>query len=248
MGPMITEEYKINIEYQKKSDEEYLAFDPFCHDIVDFKEFGKKKIVKTRKIHECSSPVGKKHMIQIGERVRYECMLDSGDTWLYHWTCFDCINECIFAEDFSIEDCSGFEYIPPTDGKLSKMRPDLDHTDFARAQIADSIETHDEYDSVVLSLAVYPDQGSNFTYPALGLAGEAGEVADKIKKVLRDKNGILHESDRVAILKEIGDVMWYCAALSAELGSSSKECAQMNVKKLLDRNAKGTLQGEGDDR
>lgn len=263
-GTLVSEEeYKAHMEFkliqtaEARTDEEYLAFDLFEYEREFFKEFGKKKIVKTRKDHSCSSPVSKRHTISTGTRVLYECRLHESDVWQYHWTCFGCIDEAMYSDErikeriknADLKNCipvsTAFTSIK---GKLSKMRPDLDHTNFARAQVANSIETFDEYDVAVLPLAVYPNQGNNIVYPALGLAGEAGEVADKIKKVIRDKNGVLDESDRVAILKEVGDVMWYCAALASELKSTSKQCAQMNVKKLLDRNAKGTLQGEGDDR
>ena len=66
-------------------------------------------------------------------------------------------------------------------------------------------------------------------YPVLGLTGEAGEVSDKFKKILRDKNGKVRKEDRIEIAKEIGDVFWYVAELSADLGFSLEEIAQMNI-------------------
>ena len=66
-----------------------------------------------------------------------------------------------------------------------------------------------EYQDKSRKTAQYPDLGKNFVYPTLGLAGEAGEVAEKIKKVIRDKNGIIDEETREMIKKELGDVLWY---------------------------------------
>jgi NTP pyrophosphatase (non-canonical NTP hydrolase) len=84
------------------------------------------------------------------------------------------------------------------------------------------------------------------TYPALGLAGEAGEVADKVKKIYRDgRDDARFKSD---IAREIGDVLWYCAALADDLGYSLQQIAEMNIYKLQCRMNKGTIVGDGDDR
>ena len=66
--------------------------------------------------------------------------------------------------------------------------------------------------------ALYPNVGSNVIYPTLGLVGEAGEVADKVKKILRDKNGVFDKDSKDAIKFELGDVLWYISQLSSELG------------------------------
>jgi len=105
-----------------------------------------------------------------------------------------------------------------------------------------------EYQDIVLPLAVYPSVGFNLTYPALGLAGESGEVADKIKKVYRDYQGNVSDEMREALVKELGDVLWYITALSSELNVSLTQVAQKNVEKLLKRNRMGTIHGDGDDR
>lgn len=82
----------------------------------------------------------------------------------------------------------------------------------------------------------------------LGLAGESGEVTEKIKKILRDKSGVLSDDDRHAIVKELGDVLWYVAAIAHLLGSDLETVAQKNLDKLADRYQRGVIHGSGDDR
>lgn len=106
----------------------------------------------------------------------------------------------------------------------------------------------DQYQKESRKTAVYPNQGNNFIYPALGLAGETGEVLEKIKKIIRDKGGKLDEETREKIAKEIGDVLWYIAQLCTELGLSMEEVAKQNLEKLFSRKERGTLHGEGDER
>ena len=93
--------------------------------------------------------------------------------------------------------------------------------------------------------AIYTDK---VVYPALGLVGEAGEVANKVKKVLRDKDGVFTSEDRDAIAKQIGDVLWYCAALATDLELTLGYIASQNELKLSKRKANGTIGGSGDDR
>lgn len=95
---------------------------------------------------------------------------------------------------------------------------------------------------------MYPEIGKNFIYPTLGLAGESGEVAEKIKKVIRDKNGVADEETKEMIKKELGDVLWYVAQLATELGLSLDEIAENNITKLASRLERGVLQGSGDNR
>ncbi|MGH2873519.1 MAG: nucleoside triphosphate pyrophosphohydrolase family protein [Solirubrobacteraceae bacterium] len=96
--------------------------------------------------------------------------------------------------------------------------------------------------------AVYPDAGANLLYPTLGLCGEAGEVAEKIKKMVRDDGGVLSEERREALSKELGDVLWYAAQLATEAGLDLGEIAERNLAKLLSRRERGALHGSGDDR
>ena len=98
------------------------------------------------------------------------------------------------------------------------------------------------------STAIYPNIGSNYIYPTLGLVGEAGEVAEKVKKVIRDKNGIFDQSDKDALKKELGDVLWYISNICYEFDFSLEEVALLNLKKLEDRALKGKIQGSGDNR
>ena len=96
--------------------------------------------------------------------------------------------------------------------------------------------------------AVYPDSGNNLTYPALGLCGEAGECAEKVKKAIRDDGGVLTDERRAALAAELGDVLWYVAQLATEAGLDLDEIAEDNLTKLLSRSERGVLQGSGDSR
>ena len=103
----------------------------------------------------------------------------------------------------------------------------------------------DEFQMKAEDTAIYPNEYS-IVYPALGLAGEAGEVADKVKKILRDGEPHLFYKDDIA--KELGDVLWYVAILARDLGYSLEEIAQTNLDKLEDRKNRNMLKGSGDDR
>jgi len=96
--------------------------------------------------------------------------------------------------------------------------------------------------------AQYPDLGSNNIYPTLGLVGEAGEVAEKVKKVIRDKKGIFDEESKNGIKKELGDVLWYLSNLCNEFEFNLEDVALQNLEKLKLRSSKGRIAGSGDDR
>ena len=104
-----------------------------------------------------------------------------------------------------------------------------------------------EYEELVKETAIYPET-HRILYPALGMAGEAGEVANKVKKIIRDGIKDQPEDWRQQIAKEIGDVLWYCAALAYDLNVPLSLIAAQNKDKLLARKEKGTLGGSGDNR
>ena len=93
---------------------------------------------------------------------------------------------------------------------------------------------------------VYTDHP--IVYPTLGLVNEAGEFAGKVKKLFRDKNGVISEEDRQALKGELGDVLWYLTQLCTELGLTLEEVASANLEKLFSRQRRGALHGDGDDR
>jgi len=105
-----------------------------------------------------------------------------------------------------------------------------------------------DYQERSRATAVYPDAGENLLYPTLGLCGEAGEVAEKVKKMIRDDGGVLSEERRAALAKELGDVLWYVAQLATEAGLELDAVARENLDKLLSRQRRSVLQGSGDDR
>ena len=106
----------------------------------------------------------------------------------------------------------------------------------------------DTYQIKARKTALYPNLGSNFIYPTLGLVGEAGEVAEKVKKVIRDKNCVFDKKEELALKKELGDVLWYISNLCSEFNFSLDEVAQGNLDKLKLRASKGRISGSGDDR
>lgn len=105
-----------------------------------------------------------------------------------------------------------------------------------------------EYQIKSRETAIYPDKGNNFVYPTLGLVGEAGEIAEKIKKVLRDKNGELDTETKDLLTKELGDVLWYLSQLAVELDLEFEDIAQANIEKLQSRKKRDKLSGSGDSR
>lgn len=107
--------------------------------------------------------------------------------------------------------------------------------------------TLNEYQQIALETATYPAV-FRVIYPALGMNGESGEVADKVKKIIRDKDAVLDTEDKKAIALEVGDVLWYCATMANDLGFTLEEIAEMNRDKLRSRQLRGKLGGSGDNR
>jgi NTP pyrophosphatase (non-canonical NTP hydrolase) len=112
----------------------------------------------------------------------------------------------------------------------------------------DELYHFDLYQDAAESTALYPNKGDNLYYPALGLAGEAGEVCEKIKKIMRDQKGHFTEDNVEQISKELGDVLWYVAMLAVEFNIALSSVAEDNLAKLQDRMDRGVLKGSGDDR
>lgn len=104
-----------------------------------------------------------------------------------------------------------------------------------------------EYQEAALMTAVYPED-KRIIYPVLGMCGEAGEVADKVKKVIRDNNQNFDTARKIELAKEVGDVLWYCATMAHDLGFTLEAIAQMNISKLQSRKERGMLSGSGDNR
>ena len=104
----------------------------------------------------------------------------------------------------------------------------------------------DMYQKSAKATAIYPRDYS-IVYPAIGLAGEAGEVANKVKKLIRD-NPNMSDDIKKSIGDEIGYVLWYCAVLADDLGESLSEIANRNLEKLANRQKLGKLHGSGDKR
>ena len=102
-----------------------------------------------------------------------------------------------------------------------------------------------EYQREAKSTAVY-DQP--IIYPTLGLAGESGEVAEKVKKMIRDDGGELTQERKTLLIKELGDVLWYLAMIAHDIGVSLDDVATTNISKLKMRMEKGLLKGDGDTR
>lgn len=105
-----------------------------------------------------------------------------------------------------------------------------------------------EYQDISAETAIYPTIGHPIIYPALGLANEAGEVLGKIKKVFRDNNEEFDIDNIKTIRAELGDVLWYLSQVATELDLSLNEIASLNIDKLLDRQSRGVLKGNGDNR
>jgi len=105
-----------------------------------------------------------------------------------------------------------------------------------------------EYQKISRETAVYPNQGDNLIYVVLGLCGEVGEVAEKVKKNIRDYGGVFDEQRKGELVKEVGDVVWYISQIAAELGVSFEDVVRANIEKLESRKKRNALHGGGDNR
>lgn len=119
---------------------------------------------------------------------------------------------------------------------------DLDAWDYYSQIYPEKPMTMNDYQRLAADTAIY-SSAHRLLYPALGLAGEAGEVANKIKKMLRD-----NKFDRDGVAAELGDVLWYVAALARDLNVDLQDLAMGNLEKLYSRKERGTLGGNGDNR
>ena len=104
--------------------------------------------------------------------------------------------------------------------------------------------TPDEYTKWVVTQDLYPQNAHSLALYGLGLTGEAGEVAEKIKKLYRDDTW----HGPAAICKELGDVVWYATRIAEKCGFTLQDVMDANVAKLTDRNARGVSRGSGDNR
>ena len=105
----------------------------------------------------------------------------------------------------------------------------------------------DMYQQVAKTTAIYPREQA-IIYPTLGLTGEAGEVANKVKKIIRDGTNKNNENLVQEIAAEIGDCLWYISVLADDIGVKLSDIANSNLEKLENRKKKGTIHGSGDDR
>lgn len=105
-----------------------------------------------------------------------------------------------------------------------------------------------DYQERARKTAIYPDLGNNLNYVALGLCGEAGELANKVKKIMRDNDGQLTEEMRKDIYSELGDILWYLSNTCDELDVDLEGVASFNLHKLESRKERGKLKGSGGDR
>jgi NTP pyrophosphatase (non-canonical NTP hydrolase) len=105
-----------------------------------------------------------------------------------------------------------------------------------------------EYQKETRKYAIYPEIGNNFSYPTIGLAGETGEVAEKVKKIIRDKNGVVDEQSKNDVKKELGDVLWYLSQIASEFELSLEDVAKGNLEKIQSRKERNTMHGDGDNR
>lgn len=141
---------------------------------------------------------------------------------------------------------------------LNKHLTDLKHFRYT-GKLPDGTETYqhkgenmtfDQYQNKSKQFAIYPDSGEKegLHYALFGLTSEVGEICSKIKKNMRDENGVLTLDDQDELSKELGDVLWYLSQCCEELGLNLQDVAEQNVKKLMDRMERQMIGGSGDNR
>jgi NTP pyrophosphatase (non-canonical NTP hydrolase) len=109
--------------------------------------------------------------------------------------------------------------------------------------------TLNDYQKKALTTVIASDsEFRDLLHWVLGINGEAGEIAEKVKKIIRDKGGEVTDQDKTEMAKEVGDVLWYLAVFAHHLGIPLETIAQQNLDKLQSRKARGVLQGSGDNR
>ena len=109
--------------------------------------------------------------------------------------------------------------------------------------------TFDEYQKGAATTAIFhPDPLMDKTIWVLGIAGESSEIAEKWKKIVAYRDGVITDEDKQEMAKEIGDVLWYCAMFSRQLGLSLEDIAKLNAEKLASRKARSAIKGNGDNR
>ena len=110
------------------------------------------------------------------------------------------------------------------------------------------IENFDTYQRESRKTWSFIPMNHAIVYPTMGLVNEAGEVAGKVKKIFRDRDGVINEADREALKQELGDVLWYLAQICTDLDLSLQEVAEANLVKLFSRKERGQIRGDGDQR
>ncbi len=126
------------------------------------------------------------------------------------------------------------------------MPPVLEQRKFMPKTV--TVTSLDEYQTLSRRTAQVVKTDHPIVYPTLGLTNEAGEFAGKVKKLFRDKNGVIDDTDREALKQELGDVLWYLAQIATELGVTLEDVASSNLTKLFDRLERDQIKGSGDNR
>lgn len=136
-------------------------------------------------------------------------------------------------------------------GKAAIMKPAVKGYKVYQADELNSKEADmnfNEYQEFCMNTAIYPNRHKNVQHTALGLAGEAGEFANKVKKVQRDQGGRITHESREAMAEELGDALWYIAMAADEINLSLESIVKKNVDKLTSRKSRGVFGGSGDKR